>query len=141
MSGFLLDTNVISELVRPRPDARVAQWFELSEEESLFLSVLTIGEIRKGIATVADPSRKRLLGAWLVDDLLPRFEERILLIDQVVAERWGTIAGSLAARGVLLPVVDGLLAATALHYNLTLVTRNIRDVSATGVLALDPWTG
>jgi predicted nucleic acid-binding protein len=141
VSGFLLDTNVISELVRSRPDLRVAHWLDSTDEELLFLSVLTLGEIRKGITTLTDPVRKVRLEAWLSGNLLPRFEGRILPIDQAVAERWGQITGSLAAQGSPLPVIDGLLAATALHHNLTLVTRNTRDVALTRVAVFDPWTG
>ena len=141
MSGFLLDTNVISELVRPRPDPHVAQWLDSTDEELLFLSVLTLGEIRKGITTLTDPARKMKLEGWLSGNLLARFEGRILPIDQTIADRWGQITGSLAAQGSPLPVIDGLLAATALHHNLTLVTRNTRDVALTRVGVFDPWTG
>jgi predicted nucleic acid-binding protein len=140
VSGFLLDTNVISELVRPRPDSRVTRWLDSTDEDLLFLSVLTLGEIRKGITTLTDHARKGRLEAWLSGNLLPRFEGHILPIDQAIAERWGQITGSLAAQGSPLPVIDGLLAATALDNNLTLVTRNTRDVALTGVPVFDPWT-
>ena len=141
MSGFLLDTNVISELVRPRPSPRVTHWLDSTDEELLFLSVLTLGEIRKGITTLTDPTRKVRLEGWLSGNLIPRFEGRILTIDQAIAERWGQITGSLWAQATPLPVIDGLLAATALDHNLTLVTRNTRDVTLTGVPAFDPWVG
>ena len=141
MSGFLLDTNVISELVRPRPDPRVVHWMDTTDEELFFLSVLTLGEIRKGITVLTHPARKVRLEAWLSSNLLPRFEGRILPIDQAIAERWGQITGSLATQGSPLPVIDGLLAATALDHNLTLVTRNTRDVALTRVAVFDPWTG
>jgi toxin FitB len=141
MSGFLLDTNVISELVRPRPDPRVAQWLDSTDEELLFLSVLTLGEIRKGITTLSDPKRKMRLEAWLSGSLLARFEGRILGIDQAIADRWGQITGFLTIEGSPLPVIDGLLAATARHHNLTLVTRNISDVALTRAGVFDPWTG
>ena len=140
MSGFLLDTNVISELVRPRPNPRVTHWLNSIDEELLFLSVLTLGEIRKGTTALAESARKVKLEAWLSGDLIPRFDGRVLAIDQAIAERWGQVSGSLAARGSPLPVIDGLLAATALHHNLTLVTRNARDVALTGVTVFDPWT-
>ena len=139
MNGFLLDTNIVSELVRPRPDPRVTSWMNSVDEELLFLSVLTLGEVRKGIAIVADPARKGRLETWLSGGLIARFEGRILEIDKAVADRWGQIAGSLALRGTPLAVIDGLLAATALHHNLTLVTRNIRDVALTGAAVFDPW--
>jgi len=137
--GFLLDTNVISELARPKPDRNVVRWLDAVDEELLFLSVLTVGELRKGITTLSDPVRKTLLESWLVGDVLVRFEGRILPIEQAVAERWGQLSGTLAKRGSPLPVIDGLLAATAMHHNLTLVTRNTRDVALTGVVVLDPW--
>jgi predicted nucleic acid-binding protein len=141
VNGFLLDTKVVSELVRPRPNPRVTKWLDSIDEELLCLSVLTLGEIRKGITTLTDPARKIKLEAWLSGNLLARFESRILPIDRAIADRWGQIAGFLAAQGSLLPVIDGLLAATALHHNLTLVTRNISDVALTRVGVFDPWAG
>ncbi|MGI8782643.1 MAG: type II toxin-antitoxin system VapC family toxin [Acidobacteriota bacterium] len=139
MSGFLLDTNVISELVKPRPEPRVKAWIGATDESLLYLSVLTLGEIRKGIASLRDVSRRVALEAWLDSDLATRFASRILLIDQVVADRWGRIAAKIAAAKLSLPVIDGLLAATALHHNLILVTRNTDDVAATGVPLFNPW--
>ena len=137
MSGFLLDTNIISELVRPRPEPKVKAWIAATNEELFYLSVLTFGEIRKGIALLKDASRRVALESWLNSDLLLRFAGRILPIDQAVADRWGRLAAQAAPR--LLPVIDGLLAATALHHNLTFVTRNTKDVAATGVPLFDPW--
>jgi predicted nucleic acid-binding protein len=141
VNGFLLDTNIVSELVRPRPNSRVTSWMNTADEELLFLSVLTLGEVRKGITTVTDLTRKGRLEAWLGGGLIARFEGRILEIDQAIADRWGRISGTLALLGTPLPVIDGLLAATALHHNLTLVTRNTRDVALTGAAVFDPWTG
>lgn len=140
MSGFLLDTNIVSELVRPRPDERVTLWIDSTDEELLFLSVLTLGEIRKGISALSQSARTVRLETWLSRGLLHRFEGRILSIDQAVADRWGQITGSLALKGSPLAVIDGLLAATAIHHNLTLVTRNTRDVTLTGVPVFDPWS-
>lgn len=137
MSGFLLDTKVISELVRPKPELKVAAWIEATDEHLLFLSVLTLGEIRKGVMSVKDASRRVVLEAWLDSDLQLRFAGRILPVDEAVADRWGRLA---AAAKSPVPVIDGLLAATALHHNLTLVTRNTKDVVATGVPVFDPWT-
>ncbi|MFI5090690.1 MAG: type II toxin-antitoxin system VapC family toxin [Terriglobales bacterium] len=139
MSGFLLDTNVVSELVRGKPDPKVTAWVEGTAEDLLHLSVLTLGEIRKGIASLPAGSRRVALAAWLDSDVVVRFAGRILPIDQAVADRWGHIAARAAVAKRLLPVIDGLLAATALDYNLTLVTRNIRDVAATGVPVFNPW--
>ena len=139
MSGFLLDTNIISELVKPRPEPRVVAWVEATDEHLLYLSVLTLGEIRKGIVAVPHAARRAELEAWLESDLRPRFAGRILTVDEAVAERWGIIAGQAAMRGFLMPVIDGLLAAIAIHHTLTLVTRNTRDVAETGVPVFNPW--
>ena len=111
-----------------------------ADEEFLFLSVLTLGEVRKGITILPDPTSKVRLETWLSGGLIARFDGRILGIDQAVAERWGQISGSLALRGTPLSVIDGLLAATALRHNLTLVTRNKRDVEFTGAAVFDPWS-
>lgn len=139
MSGFLLDTNILSELVRPHPDGNVVRWVEDTEESLLFLSVLTLGEIRKGIMSLPAGTRRGRLESWLQVELRARFEDRILPIDAAIADRWGAIAALAAAVGAPVPVIDGLLAATALHHNLTLVTRNTSDVGATGVPVLNPW--
>jgi len=139
VSGFLLDTNIISELVKAKPEPDVTTWIEATDETLLHLSVLTLGEIRKGIAGLPNASRRVRLEAWLDRDLVLRFAERILPIDQAVADRWGRIAAVALARKAPLPVVDGLLAATALQHNLTLVTRNTKDVAATGVPVFNPW--
>jgi predicted nucleic acid-binding protein len=140
VSGFLLDTNVISELVKPKPDSAVVEWIEATDEELLFLSVLTLGEIRKGIALLKDPARQVRLEAWVVGALPVRFANRILSIDKSVAERWGVLtAQAKTTTNHNLPVIDGLLAATAQHHNLTLVTRNIDDVICTGVSVFNPW--
>jgi toxin FitB len=139
VSGFLLDTNVISELVKPRPEPSVVSWIEDIDENLLHLSVLTLGEIRKGVAALPQSARRTALEAWLESDLRLRFSKRILPIDEQVADRWGSLAGQAQKDGHSLPVIDGLLASTAIHHNLTLVTRNIGDVAATGVTAFNPW--
>ncbi len=138
MSGFLLDTNIISDLVRPKPEPKVTAWVAATDENLLYLSVLTLGEIRKGINSLKDASRRVALEAWLASDLLLRFAGRILPIDHAVADRWGRLAARVEPKSPL-PVIDGLLAATALHHNLTLVTRNTEDVRATGVPVFNPW--
>ena len=138
MSGFLIDTNVISELIRPRPEPRVQNWVASTDETLLYLSVLTIGEIRKGIVLIKDAARRVTLEAWLDSDLARRFEGRILPIDQAIADRWGRLTAH-ASPKTMLPVIDGLLAATALRYDLTLVTRNTKDVAKTGVSLFNPW--
>ncbi len=140
MSGFLLDTNVISELIRPRPERKVTAWIDATEEELLFLSVLTFGEIRKGIVQLPRSSRRTSLEAWLSSDLPLRFSHRILSIDRETVDRWGHLAGLMSLKRANVPVIDGLLAATAVQHNLTLVTRNTKDVAATGVSLFNPWT-
>ena len=140
MSGFLLDTNVISELVKPKPNPMVTRWVDATDESLLCLSVLTLGEIRKGISSLPDAPRRVALETWLDYDLVLRFADRILVIDQAVADRWGRLAAKAFARKSPLPVIDGLLAATALQHNLTLVTRNTKDVAVTEVAVFNPWT-
>ena len=139
MSDFLLDTNVVSELVSPKPNDKVLRWIEQADESIRFLSVLTLGEIRNGVERLRPGRRRGRLESWLLVDLPRRFQDRILPVTAAVADRWGTVSAIAAARGKPVPVVDGLLAATALHYNLALVTRNTSDVSGTGVLTLNPW--
>jgi predicted nucleic acid-binding protein len=138
VSGFLLDTNVISELVRAKPDEKVTSWVASLDENLLYLSVLTFAEIRKGIALLKPSSRRISLEAWLDGDLTLRFAGRILPIDQPVADRWGLLAAQSEPQ-FRLPVIDGLLAATALHHNLTLVTRNTRHLAPTSVPLFNPW--
>ena len=139
MSGFLLDTNVISELIKPRPEANVTAWIEGTDESLLYLSVLTLGEIRRGIATLAQSRRRASLEAWLDKDLRSRFEDRILTIEHEVADRWGLLTATARNSGIVLPVIDGLLAATALEHNLTFVTRDTGQIPSMGVAVFNPW--
>ena len=139
MSGFLLDTNIISELVKPRPEANVTAWIEDTDESLLYLSVLTLGEIRRRIATLPQSRRRATLETWLNKDLSARFEGRILIIDSEVADRWGLLTAAARNSGTVLPVIDGLLAATALEHNLTLVTRDTGQIPTMGVAVFNPW--
>ena len=139
MNGFLLDTNVISELIKAEPDRKVVRWIEETQEAILFLSVLTLGEIRSGIERLNPGRRRGRLESWLAVDLRLRFHGRILPINDAIAERWGALSAAAIRRGRPLPVIDGLLAATALHHDLILVTRNDTDVSGTGIPTLNPW--
>lgn len=136
---FLLDTCVLSELVKKKPSDTVIKWLGRAEENMLFLSVLTLGEIRKGIAKSADPRRKKTLTTWLENDLRERFVGRILPVSDAVAEVWGDMQGEAEKIGRGLPAIDGLIAATALHHGLTVVTRNGKDMEASGVEIVDPW--
>lgn len=132
---YLLDTNVLSETRRKQADERVIRFLSSAEQSVLFLSVLTLGELRKGVALKgrSDPSAARALGGW-VDGLEFSFADRILGVDAATARLWGELSAQRPR-----PVVDTLLAATAVVHGLTLVTRNTADVLDTGVSLLDPW--
>lgn len=140
-AGFLLDTNVISELMKPRPSRRVADWIEATPEGLLFLSVITLGEVRKGIDLLdeGDP-RRGALQSWLDRDLRIRFAGRLLPFDDGVAERWGQLEAQARRRRVTLPTIDAQLAATALHHGLTFVTRDTGGIRPSGVPVFNPWS-
>jgi len=138
VSGFLLDTICISELVRPKPAARVLEWFGATDETLLYLSVLTLGEIRRGLAGLPQTPRRTRLETWLEVELRARFSGRILAIDTFVADRWGLLVAYAKSKGKSLPVIDRLLAATALHHNLTIVSRNVADFANSQVSVLNP---
>lgn len=135
--SYLIDTNLLSELRRKSPDPGVVAWFLQRPPTTLHLSVLTLGEIRKGIEGVDDERRRQLLIDWLETDLPTFFTGRILSIDGAVADRWGRLV---AAAGRPLPAIDGLLAATALEHDLVLVTRNVKDFSGLPVQIFNPWS-
>jgi predicted nucleic acid-binding protein len=139
MNGFLLDTNCISELVRIKPEPRVTDWIASVDEDLLYLSVLTLGEIRKGLAGLPKLNRRARLETWLEVELKGRFAGRLLPIDEAVADRWAQIAAQTKSRGMSLAIIDGLLAATAQHHNLTVATRNTGDFMAAQVSVLNPW--
>ena len=136
---YLLDTCVISELVRKQPQQHVIGWIDRVDAAYLYLSVVTIGEIRKGIEKLADSRRKTELLAWLQHDLLIRFRSTILPLDVETMLVWGTMNGQLARQGTPLPAIDSLLAALAVRYDLTLVTRNIADFKAAPITLFNPW--
>lgn len=137
--SFPLDTCVISELVKKNPRAQVVNWIDGQEESGLFLSVLTVGELEKGIAKLPASARKTKLLSWVRRDLAGRFGGRLLPIDVRVAARWGAIAGESERRGRPLPVIDSLLAATALANDLQIVTRNVYDFERCGVACINLW--
>ena len=137
---FLLDTCVISDLVAKQPDPGLVDWIDGIAEERLYLSAITIGEIKRGIDKLPDSRRKSELGKWLQDELLIRFKDRILPIDTDVMLVWGELAANLEKQGRKMPAIDALIAATALHGNLDLVTRNERDFIHTGIRIANPWT-
>jgi hypothetical protein len=135
--SYLIDTNILSELRRKTPNAGVVSWFSKRPASSLYLSVLTLGELRKGVEAVADTERRMALLDWLEADLPNFFMGRILTVDAYVADRWGRMV---AQAGRPLPAVDSLLAATAAHHDLSLVTRNVKDFTNLGVEVINPWS-
>ncbi len=137
--NYLLDTNVISELVTKQPSQKVVDWIDAIDDERIYLSAITIGELKKGIEKLPASQRKELLRDWLHQELLTRFGGRILAIDTAVMLTWGQFTAMLEQRGRKLPAMDSLIAALALQSGFTLVTRNEADFSDTGVTLLNPW--
>jgi toxin FitB len=139
MSGFLLDTNIPSELVRTQPEPQVTAWVTAQDLDSLFLSVVSVGELRKGITIMPPGKRKAELLVWLDADLPELFSGRVLPMTQAIAERWGVLEGQRQLMGRPLNVPDAQIAATALEHDLTVVTRNMKDFEDLGVTILNPW--
>jgi len=135
MDGYLLDTNIVSETRRQRAHRGVLNFLEAQDSSALFISVLTLGELRKGVGAKRrrDPATADLLAVW-IDGMESTFSDRVLAMDARIARLWGELSASGAV-----PVVDTLIAATAIIHGLTLVTRNTEDVRATGAVILDPW--
>ena len=139
MSGFLLDTNLPSESWRPQPSAHVAAWLASQLRTDQFISVVTVGELRKG-AMLPAPGTKRTQLEYAIDTLIPAwFGERVLPVTQAIAERWGALDAQRQQIGRPLGVVDGMIAATALVHGLTVVTRNVKDFAGLGVTIFNPW--
>lgn len=137
---FLLDTNVVSEWTKPRPAPRVTTWLDLVDEDQTYLSVVSISELTYGIEKLAAGKRRSTLGAWLAQELLPRFSGRIIAIDAPVAALSGKILASCRKRGQSLALADAFIAATAESYGSTLVTRNISDFKACVTNLFNPWS-
>lgn len=135
----MLDTCVVSELIKPKPENAVLDWIGSQAEERLYLSVLTLGELEKGIAKVRDEKREKKLREWVDNDLQERFEGRWIDVDRAVVRRWGRLQGHAEVAGRKMPVIDGLIAATALHLGFAVVTRNTADLVASGVDVVNPW--
>jgi toxin FitB len=138
---YLLDTCLVSELVRKKPDAKVVKWVAGCDEDLTYISVLTLGEIQKGISRLGDMKRQATLQMWLDSDLRHRFGDRILPITPEIAQTWGVMQGEAEAKGLAIPSIDGLIGATAVTHNLTVVTRNVTDITKTGAKVLNPWEG
>lgn len=134
--SYLIDTNVISELIKSSPNENVILWFEAVPAEDLYLSVLSLGEIRKGVEGISDAKKKEKLRFWLEHELSAWFGERILEINRQVVDYWGRLQ---ASAGRSLPAIDSLIAATALHFDCKLVTRNVKDFNFPGLTRINPW--
>ena len=134
--SYLVDTNVISELTRPKPELAVSAWFEEVADEALHLSVLTLGELRHGVERLSPGKRKEKLRQWLEHEVPDWFGQRLLPVDAAVADTWGRLQATTLRT---LPAVDSLLAATALHHHLRLVTRNTTDFNVAGLETVNPW--
>ncbi len=139
MKGYLVDTDVPSELTRERPDARVSTFLANAGQNRVFLSVLTIGEICKGIAELPASQKRTGLQNWLDAEVRSWFAGRILPVTEAIAERWGSLAAAAKQKGMTLAVVDGLIAATALHHDMTVVTRNVKDFAGLDAEVINPW--
>ena len=137
--SFLLDTNVVSELIARRPDPNVTRWVEGQNTEAVFLSVITVGELNRGIQRLPDSRRKKALANWLTGDLLVRFGDRVLPLNVPVMMTWGALVARMEADGQLIPAIDSLLAATAAQHGLAMATRNVRDFKPTGISIINPW--
>ena len=139
MSGFLLDTHIPSELTRQNSAIQVVRWLDAANDEELYFSAISLGEILRGITVLPLSQRRDGLQEWLDFTLRPWFEGRILPVTVPIAEGWGILSGERRLKGRPLKVADGLIAATALHHNLTIVTRNVRDFTGLGATLLNPW--
>ncbi len=137
--NYLIDTNVISELISKQPNKKVVEWLDHLDPNRIYLSVITIGEIRKGIEKLPPSKRREAVREWLEADLLLRFQGRILEITIDVMLIWGELTGRFEKEGRLIRAIDSLIAAIALHGNYSLVTRNERDFQHTGVTIINPW--
>jgi len=137
--NYILDTNVISELVARKPNSKVVAWLESVDPDSIYLSVIALGEIKKGIEKLSASKRKNTLDSWFKEELLTRFHNRILPLDLPVLLTWGELTARLEKHGTPLPAIDSLLAATALQAEFTLVTRNTGDFQLAGISLYDPW--
>jgi len=136
---YLLDTCVISELIKPQPNRSVVSWLQSQTENDLYLSVLTFGEIEKGIEKAVNEARKSKLKLWVEEDLKQRFKGRILAIDLDVCTKWGEIQAKTELLGKPMPSIDGLIVVSALVNNCIMVTRNVKDMQQSGVELFNPW--
>lgn len=136
---YLLDTCVVSEFVKPKPDKQVLDWLNTIDADLFFLSAVTIGEIQRGIAGLPASNRRTALEAWLRDDLPEQFAGRILPLDDETFITWGQLMAQLKTRGKPMSVMDSLIAATVVHHKMVLVTRNVSDFESAGLSLFNPW--
>lgn len=136
---LLLDTNVVSEVTKPNPDAHVLEWLDSLDEDRSFISVVSIAEIQRGIALMDNGRKREASTEWLAEDLPQRFEHRVLAVDEPVALAWGDLMGLAKRRGRGLSSMDGLIAATAIAQKLVLATRNTKDFEGLGIELFNPW--
>jgi toxin FitB len=137
--NYLLDTCLISELAKSKPDEKVVDWVLSENETSFYVSVLTFGELHKGVEKLPDSKKKEELQVWIEDELKNRFQNRIIGIDMRVSILWGKIQCFAEKKGKPMPAIDSLIAATGIAYELTVVTRNVTDMEQSGVKLLNPW--
>lgn len=137
--SFLPDTNVISEWLKPQPHAGVIRWLASADEDRVSISVVTIAEVRSGLERMPKGRRRDRIATWLSEDLVVRFEGRIVPVDLAIAQEWGVVVGQARGRGLNIGIMDAFLAATARSRGMTLVTRNTRDFRGLGVEVFDPW--
>jgi toxin FitB len=137
--SFLIDTCCISELVKKKPNPNLVKWFANQDELSMYLSIITFGELRKGIEKLPDSKKKKELNRWVKEDLNQRFKNRVLNITLAEVNKWGEILAAAEKNGYPLPAIDSLIAATAQVYDLTVVTRNTKDMEGSGVEVINPW--
>lgn len=137
--AYLLDTCAISEMVAVKPNANVLSWFQSQTEKTLFLSIITVGEIEKGIYQLPASKKRTLLETWLFDELVPNFQGRIIDINRKLMTTWAKMTADLKTKGIIRPSFDSLIEAAALHHQLILVTRNVKNFQNSQVTILNPW--
>ena len=136
---YILDTCVVSELTKQKPEKSLLNWIKQKDEIDFYLSALTIGELYKGISKLEESKKKQALTQWVESDLTKRFENRILPVSNSVAKKWGEIQGKAEQEGNKMPVIDSLIAATGLVHDFQVVTRNTKDMEISGVKVFNPW--
>jgi predicted nucleic acid-binding protein len=139
VSGFLLDTNVPSELTRPAPAPQIVRWVASQAGTGFHLSVISVGELQKGFTLLSPGKRRTELERWFEDHLIPLFAGRILPVTHAIASSWGRLSAERQQQGAAMSTSDGLIAATALEHGQTVVTRNVKDFAGLGITVLNPW--